>query len=92
MIRIVNPHFPDGTSYDPPKNPLYEKYPECEIGEGYHCMFCSKCPHGEFTVPDEDKEIYENYEKAYKEYCDSHGGELNIIFDVINEEESKGEE
>lgn len=46
--KIINE---DGTDYDPPKNPLDEKweqlYPGCKA-TGYKCMYCGDCPHGEY--------------------------------------------
>jgi hypothetical protein len=49
----------DGTEWDPPRNPLEEKwlkkYPACE-SKGYKCIYCSKCPSGDnWEVPEEDK-------------------------------------
>lgn len=85
--------FPDGTIFDPPKNPLKEKWdklyppvpkPEySEVCDGYSCMGCGRCPSGDYwKVPEEDKEIYEQYKKEFDEYCDSHGGFLNATIQL----------
>lgn len=83
LEKIVNE---DGTEYNPPKNPLYEKwerlYPGCE-STGYTCMFCGSCPHGEYwKVPDEDAEVYNAYLQAVKQYNVDHGNGIlpRIIF------------
>ena len=80
--------FPDGTPFDPPKNPLKEKwdklYPPTpmpyysQVCDGYSCMWCGRCPSGDYwKVPEEDKDIYDKWYKEYNDYCDSHGGLLN---------------
>ena len=77
------PYFIDGEYFEPPKNPLFEKYPKCEKGFDYCCMYCSRCPIGSlFEIPKEDKSSYEAYKKEFDDYCDSHGGFENLIFDL----------
>ena len=75
-------YFEDGTPFEPPENPLFKKYPKCEKYD-YHCWCCSKCPYGDcWTVPEEDREIYEQYEKEFNEYCESHGGWESILIEL----------
>jgi len=72
-------YFADGTPFEPPEDPLFKKYPPCEKYD-YHCWCCSKCPRGwDWSIPEEDKEIYEQYQKEFNEYCESHGGIENIL-------------
>ena len=66
----------DGTEFNPPVNPLKEKwdklYPSCNFG-GYNCMYCRDCPKGDYwKVPEEDREIYEEYLKESYKYLKSH--------------------
>lgn len=77
MIEVSAIINEDGTEYDPPKNPLKEKwerlFPGCE-STGYKCMFCGECPYGEYwKVPDEDKDIYSAYLQAVQQYNAEHG-------------------
>lgn len=80
MIEIVNE---DGTKLNPPKNPLAEKwarlYPPIpmpqysQVCDGYSCMFCGRCPRGEcWRVPEEDKTIWDNYQKELLDYYQAH--------------------
>lgn len=85
--KIINE---DGTDYDPPKNPLDEKwqrlYPGCEA-TGYKCMYCGDCPHGEYwQVPDEDRDVYYEYLETVKQYNIKHGNFMipRIIFKEEN--------
>jgi len=78
----------DGTSMvDYPENPLKEKwsklYPPSpmpqfsQVCDGYSCMWCGRCPRGEYwKVPEEDKEVWEAYQKELYDYNINHG---NII-------------
>ena len=62
--------FEDGTPFDPPINPLYEKYPICSH-IGYECMYCSKCPMGDsfgYRISAEERLQLEQYEKDFKNY------------------------
>lgn len=73
----------DGTEYDPPRNPLEEKweklYPSCGSG-GYKCMYCGKCPHGEYwKVPEEDKDDWVAYMMTVHQYDIDHGNVINEI-------------
>ena len=88
--------FSDGTIFDPPKNPLKEKwdklYPPIpkpnwsQVCDGYSCMWCERCPNGDgWQAPEEDKEEYEKYKKEFNEYCDSHGGLLNAAIYINTE-------
>ena len=90
--------FKDGTPYTPPKNPLYEKYPECEQGIGYRCMFCRDCPHGDhWVLPEEDKDVWDQHCKDVKAYVDEHGGlgelllEPNVDYQLLDKMESNNE-
>ena len=78
--KIINE---DGTDYDPPKNPLEEKWaklyppipkPEySQVCDGYSCSYCGRCPHGSlWKVPEEDLEVWNAYSKLYLEYIDLH--------------------
>lgn len=73
----------DGTKYDPPKNPLTEKweklYPSCKGGSGYKCLYCGKCPYGEhWHVPEEDRDVWDSYMKVLYDYDLEHGN-LDIL-------------
>ena len=86
-------HWLDGTTFDPPKNPLKEKwdklYPPTpipqysQVCDGYSCMWCGRCPSGDYwKVPEEDKEVYEMWQKEYDDYCNSHGGLMNLLVEI----------
>lgn len=77
----------DGTSFNPPENPLMdrwlEKYPPTkkpefsQVCDGYSCIFCSRCPHGSmWKVPTEDKEEYSVWVKEYEQYMKLHNPSL----------------
>ena len=78
----------DGTSIDNlPKNPLKEKwdklYPPVpmpqysQICDGYSCDWCGRCPEGSlWKIPDEDKEVWEEYQKQLLEYDKIHNPSL----------------
>lgn len=73
----------DGTEYDPPRNPLEEKwlkkYPVCE-SQGCKCIFCSRCPRGDnWEVPEEDKSSDEwiAYITSVFQYNLDHGNVVN---------------
>lgn len=70
-----------------PKNPLEEKwnrlYPPTampqfsQICDGYSCMWCGRCPRGNnWKVPDEDKEVWDDYLKQCREYDRIHNPKL----------------
>lgn len=84
-LELVNE---DGTSLNNlPENPLKEKwaklYPptqKYESGEyclGYSCISCDKCPYGtDWKVPEEDKDVWEEYQKRFREYIQIHNPNL----------------
>ncbi len=91
-MKLIDLHFKDGTLYNPPKNPLYDKYPMCKNGLAYECMWCDKCPLGDkFSPKEEDKEIYDKYEKDFFEYLNNHGGFRNLVFNIKYEKEENNE-
>ena len=89
----------DGTPYNPPENPLKEKwttlYPPCNLSDrsnlNYSCIFCDRCPNGEYwRVPIADKEVWRQHQLDVKAYIKDHGGlgELIVeISEVIKDEE-----
>ena len=93
MAVINNPHFEDGTPVDPPENPLKEKWdklypPKCGLCDddivNYSCAFnCDACPRSSsWQIPDEDKEVFEQWKKDCENYYNSHGGFEKIIYSV----------
>lgn len=83
----------DGTDTILPKNPLQQKWSELyppnqryESGEeciGYSCIFCDKCPYGShWKVPEEDKKIWEEYQKQRLEYHKIHNPTMAKILMV----------
>lgn len=77
----------DDTEFHPPENPLKEKwsilypaYPRPntpQACDGYGCMFCGRCPKGEYwEVPEEDRKVWEEYQKQLKEYHRVHNPSL----------------
>lgn len=77
-----------------PTNPLEEKWaklypptpkPEAhQVCDGYSCMWCGRCPRGDYwKCPDEDKEVYEQYQKELREYLEKSDTlcELRIAID-----------
>ena len=83
----------DGTPFDynRPKNPLEEKwaklYPPTpmpqfsQVCDGYSCMWCGRCPHGEYwKVPEEDKEVYADYCRELREYDKIHNPGLYAMY------------
>lgn len=85
VFRLINE---DGTDMlDYPKNPLLEKWsklyppvsiPEySEVCDGYSCDGCSRCPYGtEWIVPEEDLEIWNEYQNEVLEYNKIHNPNL----------------
>lgn len=76
ITEIING---DGSIYNPPINPLKEKwkklYPPVpmpqysQVCDGYSCMWCGRCPNGDnWECPEEDKEIYKKYLDELHEY------------------------
>lgn len=71
-----------------PINPLQEKWdklyppipkPEySQVCDGYSCMWCGRCPRGEYwVVPEEDRNIYEAYKQEVLNLLQEEMGELN---------------
>ena len=93
-FEIVNE---DGTplDFERPKNPLEEKwkhlYPPTpmpqysQVCDGYSCMWCGRCPRGDnWKVPEEDKEIWEDYQRQCREYDRIHNP---ILYALLHEED-----
>ena len=89
-FEIVNE---DGTplDFELPKFPLEEKwarlYPPTpdpkasQVCDGYSCMWCGRCPHGEYwKVPEEDKEVYEAWQAEMVEYNRIHNPSLYALY------------
>lgn len=85
-VQLINE---DGTdvNYNYPENPLEEKwnklYPHIpklkysQVCDGYSCMYCGRCPKGSYwEVPEEDKEIWNKYQKEIMEYHKRHNPDL----------------
>lgn len=100
MAVLENLHWIDGDQFNPPENPLKEKwlkeYPptphplESQVCDGYSCMWCGRCPEGDYwKCPEEDKEIYDKFHKEYLDYINEHGGFGNLIFDINQKELEK---
>lgn len=77
--------YEDGTPYDPPRNPLKEKYPPLpkpsarQICDGWSCQWCDRCPDGaDWKVPEEDMEVWQAYQKELAEYNKQHGGVVDV--------------
>lgn len=90
-IEIINE---DGTQFgfEYPKNPLEEKwaksYPPTpmpqysQVCDGYSCMRCGRCPRGEYwKVPEEDKEVWEQYQAELREYHRIHNPRLFALIE-----------
>ena len=84
-------HFTDGTPFNPPRNPLKEKwaklYPPCSLSDNgdfdYSCILCSNCPNSEdWKVPEEDKEVYEQWRNDVISYIQEHGGPENLVLEL----------
>lgn len=67
-----------------PVNPLEKKWNELypptpmpsrsQVCDGYSCMWCSRCPKGDnWKVPEEDMEIYENYQEEVRQFLKKSG-------------------
>lgn len=85
-LNVVNE---DGTplGFEYPENPLKEKWDKLyppkpmpqysQVCDGYSCMWCGRCPEGEYwEVPEEDKEIWEQYREQLREYERIHNPSL----------------
>lgn len=96
ISEIINE---DGTKFDPPKNPLLEKWEKLYVPNdcgpisgydeehdkvymNYGCVLCTsdKCHHSNaWKIPEEDKEIYEEYRKSYMDYIKAHNPKISCI-------------
>lgn len=85
-IQLINE---DGTDYhfEFPENPLKEKWnrlyppipkPEySQVCDGYSCICCGRCPQGSYwKVPEEDKEVWDKYQKEIMQYHKIHNPSL----------------
>lgn len=84
----------DGTRFNPPEIDSYKKliqnrFPPCSA-EGYQCMYCSKCPKGDyFKWPDDCKETVEAQKLAVRYYVNAHNTlGFNSIYLSLNESEN----
>lgn len=82
-FKLINE---DGTNLDYPLNPLEEKwkkiYPSCldTQYDDYKCMECFKCPFGgEWKVPNEDLDIWNEYQIQIDKYDKIHNPSLYNI-------------
>ena len=77
----------DGTPFNPPKNPLKEKwdklYPSCQDSWDYGCMFCGKCHFGDhWKIPKEDRELWNQFQSDMDAYVEAHGGWNNLLLEL----------
>jgi len=85
MALIENIINEDGTKYNPPLTADYrwlkKKYPECDLGPDYRCMFCNKCLLGEYFKPADDyeKQILINQSNVRRNYLLEHNPSLRKI-------------
>ena len=93
MAALEGFHWKDGEPFNPPENPLREKWEEkypkipipeySQVCEGYSCMWCGRCPSGsDWEVPEEDKEVYDKWRQEHDDYISNHGGYENLFVDV----------
>lgn len=91
-LQIINE---DGTdcNFEYPENPLKEKwdklyppnqrYKSKENCQGYSCMWCGLCPYGShWKVPEEDKELWQEYRKKVFEYHKIHNPDLAELMGI----------
>ena len=80
----------DGTVYNPPKNPLKEKWerlypptpkPEfSQVCDGYSCMYCGRCPNGDYwECPEEDIEVFTQWQRDVQEYYKTRNNLLDEV-------------
>lgn len=90
MAVLEDPHWADGTPYDPPENPLIAKYKPDDCDFDYKCMWCSKCPLGDhFKISEEDRDVYKTYLDKRENYHRSHGGISKVVFSINQDELNK---
>lgn len=87
----------DGTPFDPPKDPLEEKwaklYPSCSETWDYSCIFCDKCPYGdEWKIPEEDKEVWKQHQAEVEAYAAEHGGWEHLVLTINSIADEEGED
>ena len=95
-LNVVNE---DGTpiDFERPTNPLKEKwarlYPPTpmpqyhQFCDAYSCMWCGRCPKGHYwKVPEEDKEVWDEYMNACREYDRIHNPFLYGLYGKDEEE------
>lgn len=77
-----------------PENPLKKKwdklYPPTpneslmQVCDGNSCLWCGRCPSGQlWTIPDEDREIYNKYRLEVQEYHKKHNPNLCAAIGLI---------
>ena len=79
-MRFGAVHNKDGSLYKPPLTDAYaealDRMMTCSTGPSYSCMFCNKCPYGEyFKWPAELEEVREAQTRAVLEYMKAHGND-----------------
>ncbi|MCM1223736.1 MAG: hypothetical protein NC548_55725 [Lachnospiraceae bacterium] len=86
--KIIND---DGTEFNPPRNPLLDKYPPKRPNcVSYACIYCGDCPYGDdFRVPEEDMEVYLKWRAEYEAYIRDHNPDLMAW---LEEQEAKQKE
>ena len=48
-----------------------------QVCDDYSCMWCGRCPQGSYwKVPEEDKEVWEQYQEQVREYNMIHNPSL----------------
>ena len=82
---LLNLYNADGTIYDPPISQEYRDMMnelKCSTGPEYSCMFCGRCPYGEyFKCPDIFKPVIARQRELIAEYNRLHGNDNpNSIF------------
>lgn len=82
---LLNLYNADGTIYDPPISREYKELMhklKCDTGPDYSCMFCGRCPYGEyFKCPPEFQPIMDRQKDLIRVYNIIHGNtNPNSIF------------
>lgn len=76
-MTVVND---DGTEFNPPMLPEYnaliDKY-ICKSGFDYGCMYCNRCPLGDYFNPtDDEQDIIQKQKALYNQYIIDHNPSL----------------
>lgn len=90
--EVVSRFFVDDP---PPRNPLVEKWntkyppepkPEySQVCDGYSCMWCSRCPAGEYwKCPEEDLDVYRKYVGEVENWKERHPKWMDKMFLEVN--------